>query len=85
MNPIEAIYSSMRRNIALGKLHVFEEECRKLAGLVRDGVLNKRDTIDALQDAAIANDLSHTFGDDLVTDLMSAAFDEPQEIVGIAA
>jgi hypothetical protein len=84
MNPIEAIYSSMRRNIALGKLHAFEEECWRLANFARSGALNKQRTTDELQSAADANNLTDIFGADLVAALMSEAFAEPVS-VGAAA
>jgi hypothetical protein len=86
MTPIEAIYCTMRRKIALGKLAAFEEEAWRLAHLVRNGVLNKQTTIDALQDAADANLLPYTFGEDLVAELMCSAFAEPTaEEAGVAA
>lgn len=79
MNPVEEIYCTMRRNIALGKLTAFEEECWRLADLVRSRVLNRRETIDALKDAARANFLPDTFGGELIAGIMQEAFDDPEE------
>jgi hypothetical protein len=80
MSPVQQIYLTMRRNIALGKLHVFEEECWKLANFVRSGVLNKQRTIDELQSVADTNSLTNTFGEDLIAALMREAFAEPESV-----
>lgn len=79
MNPVEQIYITMRRNIALGKLTAFEEEAWRLADFVRSGVLNKHETIGALKDAARANFLPDVFGGELVAGLLREAFAEHVE------
>jgi hypothetical protein len=70
-----------RRAIALGKLDAFAGECWRLADLVQGGRLDVCDAVDVLSEADHANDLSTTFGADLLQSIMSAAF--PAGIYGV--
>jgi hypothetical protein len=66
---------AMRRNVAIGKFLVFKEEAWRFAELVHAGVIEKIIAIDALQDAAEANLLIDTLGQDFIQAIMADAFD----------
>jgi hypothetical protein len=63
-----------RRSIALGKITAFSRECWRLAELVEAGALDLADVVDALAEADVTNDLSITYGADLVQSTISNAF-----------
>ena len=63
-----------RRTIAIGKLIAFDHECQRLARLVAAGIVPRADAVDALIEADIANELTATFGHDIVASILAEAF-----------
>ncbi len=78
MNRLDCELSAMRRAVALGKVNAFHDQAGHLAELVRRGTADQGAVVDALWDAANANDLIQTHGADFVQMLMSDAFGVPQ-------
>jgi hypothetical protein len=63
-----------KRAVALGKITAFSNECWRLAGLVGAEMVSVAEAVDTLRDADIGNDLSLTFGAELVSEIMADAF-----------
>jgi len=59
--------------VALGKLMAFDDQCRRLAELVRHGVIEKADAVDILHEVDLANDLSATY-EPLTQRILASAF-----------
>src|SRR4051794_23154303 len=69
---IELLYS--RRQIALGKLSAFSQECRRLADLASQGAVERTAAIDVLHEASITNRLDDLVGVDRIQQIMADAF-----------
>lgn len=75
-----------RRAISIAKLVEFDGQCWRIAALVRAGVIDLVDAVDALYGVAEANDLTSAHGPDFVTEIMSCAFaDADRAEIGAAA
>ena len=65
---------SAARAVALAKLNEWRRQCDRLAGLVRQGVIDKAEAIDALADIAAANGLVVAHGEALIQSALAEAF-----------
>jgi hypothetical protein len=71
--------TAVKRAIALAKLTLFGESCERLARFVAEGVIGRRDAADWLYDMAVGNRLVDTHGDELIGQMLSTAFDLPED------
>jgi hypothetical protein len=62
------------RSVANSKVNEFRRQCWRVAGLVRTGVVNKADAVDALFTIAIAHALIRALGEDRVEAIIAEAF-----------
>jgi hypothetical protein len=62
------------RAVANAKLVEYRRQCWRLAGLVRTGIIDKADAVDALWTIAIAHALIRSLGDDRVEAILAEAF-----------
>jgi hypothetical protein len=62
------------RAVANSKLREYRRQCWRLAGLVRQGRLDKQAAVDRLREIAIAHALVRALGDDRVELIIAEAF-----------
>jgi hypothetical protein len=62
------------RAVANAKLREYRRQCWRLAGLVRQGRLDKQAAVDRLREIAIAHALVRALGEDRVELIISEAF-----------
>ena len=62
------------RAVANAKLVEYRRQCWRLAGLVRQGAIDKTDAIDKLREIAIAHALVRALGEDRVEAIIADAF-----------
>jgi hypothetical protein len=70
---VRATLTDARRCIALGKLIEFEFQACRLGDLVAIEILSTDDAVDFLYEAALANGLTGTHGEELIRDIVVRA------------
>jgi hypothetical protein len=70
----EEEFRKTRCAVATSKLTEFRKQCWRLAGLVRQGIVNRLDAIDLLYEVAIGHALVRSLGEDRITAILSEAF-----------
>jgi hypothetical protein len=62
------------RAVANAKLLEYRKQCWRLAGLVRQGAVDKADAVDKLWEIALAHALVRALGEERVTAILAEAF-----------
>jgi hypothetical protein len=62
------------RSVANSKVNEFRRQCWRVAGLVRTGLVNKADAVDALFEIATAHALVRSLGEERIEAIVCEAF-----------